>query len=319
MPVNQHIVTVVGGSGFLGRYVVRELAKAGYRVRVICRHPQLAHFLKPAGHVGQIVIQQGDITRPETIKGKLDGSYAVINLVGKLYESGRQSFKNIHKEGAAFLAKEAWQCGAKRFIQVSALGVSEKSRSKYARTKAKGEEAVAKAFDGATIIRPSTLFGPEDDFFNKFARMARFSPVLPLIGGGKTRFQPVYVDDVALAIATCVADPHTHGTIYELGGPKVMRFKEILELVLRETGRKGRLVNLPFSVAKLLAGFTGWLPSPPLTRDQVRLLKSDSVVGPNAKTFADLGITPTHPEMIVPHYLKQYQKRHRTTVEPQHG
>lgn len=310
MAKHQQIVTVVGGTGFIGRYVVQSLAKAGYTIRVISRSPELALRLKTAGHVGQIVLQKGDITRPETLAGKLDGSFAVINLVGIMSQSGRQSFSNVHVKGAETLARLAAQAGASRFVQLSALSADKIHPAAYGRSKAEGEAAVRAAFPGATILRPSVVFGPEDDFFNRFASLARFAPALPLIGGGKTRFQPVYAVDVANAAVQSLQVENAPGQTYELGGPGVYTFKDILTYILAETRqRKTRLVSLPFACAGLMAALTGWLPGAPLTSDQVKLLKRDSVVGPDALGFADLGITPATVEAIVPTYLARYRSK----------
>ncbi len=297
------IITVVGGSGFLGRYVVHRLAGQGYVIRVLCRHPSEATFLKPAGNVGQIVPDYADLAKPESLKGKVDNSAAVINLVGILYESGKHSFSRIHAQGAEKLAKLAKEAGVPRFVQVSALGVSKASNSTYARTKLAGEEAVRGVYPNATILRPSVLFGAEDNFFNQFARMSQFSPALPAIGGGETKFQPVYVDDVAQAITTVLERRDTAGKTYELGGPKVFTFKEILQYIGEVTGQKRALVPIPYSVAGLMGSITQLLPNPMLTSDQVRLLKYDNIVSEEALTFADLGITPTPVEAVVPEYL----------------
>lgn len=309
MTIRQEVITVVGGTGFLGRYVVRELAKAGYTIRVIARHPENGLHLKTAGHIGQVVLQQGDITRPDTLAGKFDGSYAVINLVGALYERGRQNFTALHSQGAERLAKLAAKAGAKRFIHISAIGVDKSQNAKYARTKANGEKAVKAAFESATIIRPGILFGAEDNFYNQFARMATYSPALPLIGGGKTRFQPVFVADVARAVAHAVNTPDTAGETYELGGPRVYTFREIMEYILHETRRSRPLVSLPFGVASLLGVAGECMPTPLLTRDQVRLFKYDNVADREAQTFADMGIQPTAVEMVVPGYLARYRNR----------
>lgn len=309
MTLKQQVVTVVGGTGFLGRYVVRELVRAGYTVRVLCRDPEAGLFLKTAGHIGQVVLQKGDITRPATLAGKLDGSYAVVNLVGALYERGRQNFAALHSQGAERLAKEAAKVGAQRFIHISAIGVDKSQNAKYARTKANGEKAVKAAFEGATILRPSIIFGAEDKFYNQFACMARISPALPLIGGGKTRFQPVFVADVARAVAACVKDPATAGQTYELGGPRVYSFREILEYILAETNRHRPLVNLPFGVASIVGAVGELLPTPVLTRDQVQLLKYDNVVDRDAKTLSSLGIQPMSVEMVVPEYLARYRAK----------
>jgi len=309
MAQKQEVVTVVGGTGFLGRYVVRELAKAGYTVRVIARNPDQGLHLKTAGHVGQVVLQKGDITRPETLAGKFAGSCAVINLVGALYERGRQNFAALHAQGAERLAKEAAKVGAERFVHVSAIGVNKSQNAKYARTKANGEKAVMAAFPNATILRPSIIFGAEDNFYNQFAQMASVAPALPLIGGGKTRFQPVFVADVARAVVATLRNSKTRGEVYELGGPRVYSFREILEYVLSQTQRKRYLANLPFGAAMLVGAVGEWMPTPLLTRDQVQMLKYDNLVDRDAKTLADLGITPTPVEMVVPAYLARYRKR----------
>lgn len=303
-------ITIVGGTGFLGRYAVRRLARAGYRLRIIARRPDAALRLKTAGDVGQIVLMQGDITRPESLHGKLENSYAVINLVGILFESGRQKFAPVHTKGAETLAQLAKAARVERFIQVSALGADKASGSQYARSKLLGESAVLQAFPDATLLRPSVMFGPEDNFYNQFARMAVFSPALPLIGGGHTRFQPVYVDDVARAIETCLTRAEVRGHIYELGGPRIYTFREILDYILRVTGRHAKLMTLPYPAASLMGTMGELMPRPPLTRDQVKLLKFDNVVSPNARTFANLGIEPKAAEEIVPGYLARFAKLH---------
>ncbi len=305
---SQRIITLVGGTGFVGRYVVKRLARAGYLVRVISRNPDKALHLKTAGTPAQIVLTYGDLSKPETLEGKLTGSYAVVNLVGIMFESGRQNFATIHAQGAEKLAKLAKAAGAEAFIHLSAIGVDRAMKSKYARTKATGEQAVLAAFPGATILRPGIIFGPEDGFYNKFAAMAVFSPFLPLIGGGKTRFQPVYVGDVAQAIFETIEDESVRGKIYELGGPSVYTFREILENILAIIDRKRLLLPVPFGLASLLGFFTELLPNPPLTRDQVRLLEVDNVVGEEAKTLADLGVSPTGAEIVVPEYLSRFRK-----------
>ncbi|MBM3617189.1 MAG: complex I NDUFA9 subunit family protein [Alphaproteobacteria bacterium] len=311
MTKQQQIVTVVGGTGFIGRYVVQSLARAGYTVRVICRNPALSLRVKTAGHVGQVVLQYGDITRPKTLEGKLDGSFAVVNLVGVLKESGRNRFDSVHTEGAKSLASLAASAGVKRFVQISSL-TGENPASSYGRTKAAGEAAVFEAFPDAVVLRPSVVFGPEDEFFNRFAAMARISPALPLIGGGKTRFQPVYVVDVAQAVVNSLR-PEAKGKVFELVGPRVYSFKEILQYILEVTNRpKTRLASLPFCFAGLAAAFTGWLPGAPLTSDQVKQLRSDSVASKGAKGFAELGITPASVESIVPTYLARYRGKDTT-------
>lgn len=301
-------VTVVGGTGFLGQYVVRNLANAGYLVTVISRYPTQAEELKVCGDVGQVTLVAGDIRNVAAFTNILEQSWAVVNLVGVLYESGKQNFNNLHAEGAGNLAKAASKAGVERFIQISALGVDEASNSKYANTKHDGEKAVLKHFPDATILRPSVLFGEEDNFFNQFARMACWSPALPLIGGGKTRFQPVYVGDVAEAVCVALEHNNTQGRIYELGGPRVYSFKQILHYICNVTGKKRWYVPLPFWAAKLKATFLQMLPNPLLTRDQVRLLKTDNVVHDSAKNFEHLGIVPRGIDEVVPSYLARFAK-----------
>ncbi len=306
--MKQKVITVVGGTGFLGRYIVKLLAQQGYIIRVIARHPEAALHLKMAGDVGQVVLMGGNLAKPETLADKLAGSYAVINLVGVLYEGGRQRFGTLHANGAEKLAQMAKAAGAQRFIQISALGVDKATTSHYARTKLLGEKAVLTAFPEATILRPSVVFGPEDNFYNQFARMAAFAPALPLIGGGKSCFQPVYVYDVANAVLSCLSKPQTKGQTYELAGPHVYSFKQILEYIMATAGKKRPLVRIPFAIASLMGLFAEWLPVPPITRDQVRLLKYNNVATAGAQGFAQLGIHPTAVEMVVPEYLARYHK-----------
>jgi len=282
-------VTVIGGTGFLGRYVVKLLAERGYQIRVIARDAESDHRIKTAGDVGQITLVSGDITRPESLKGKLNNSFAVINLAGILFERGSQTFNAVHAEGPAKLAELARQVDAERFIHVSAIGADSAGRSKYARSKAVGENAVKAAFLQATILRPSIIFGTEDMFFNKFAALACLMPFLPLIGGGLTRFQPIYVLDVAQAVMAVLERDNVQGKTFELGGPKIYSFREILEFIGKTTGRGRPLVSIPFAVAGAAATFTGLLPDPPLTRDQVKLLRNDNVTGGTAKKTLRFG------------------------------
>lgn len=306
MAEKHKVITIIGGTGFIGRYVVKRLAKSGYRIRVIVRNPDAALALKTAGDPGQIALISGNIAKPETLSGKLTGSYAVINLAGILFEKGGQSFNAIQANGAEQLAKMAANAGVERFIHISALGVDKASGSNYARTKLLGEKAVQAAFPTATILRPSIVFGAEDNFFNQFASLARFTPALPLIGGGKTRFQPVYVDDVAAAIEQILLRPESKGHIYELGGPKTYSFKELLKFITTTIYKSRALVNMPFGLASAVGAVNELLPHPIITRDQVKLLKHDNVVSPTAYTFAHLGITPHTVEAIVPHYLARF-------------
>jgi len=301
-------VTVFGGSGFVGRYLVKRLAEAGTRVRVAVRDPEAAAFLKPMGDVGQVAPMQGNIRDRDSIRRAVEGAEAVVNCVGILYERGRQRFDGIHMRGAALVAEAAREAGATRFVQVSALGAAADSPARYSRSKYAGEQAVLQAFPGASIVRPSVIFGPEDQFFNRFAAMARLAPALPLIGGGTTRFQPVYVGDVAEAIMRILADPATAGETYELGGPRIYTLRQIFELVLAETGRRRLLLPLPTAVARLQAMVLQFLPQPPLTPDQVALLGVDNVVGEDAKGLAALGISPHAAEAVVGSYLGRFRR-----------
>lgn len=305
----QHIISVIGGTGFLGRYVVRQLAREGYCVQVISRDPSKGAALKPSGDVGQIVPIAGDITHIGPLHDALHRSWAVVNLTGILYEKGRQNFTALHATGPEKLAQAAAGADVSRFIHVSSLGIDKAMGSQYARTKALGEKAVQAAFPTATILRPGVIFGPEDNFFNQFAAMASLSPALPLIGGGRTRFQPVYVGDVAKAVVACLKTTDSEGQIYELGGPQIYTFKEILEYICHVTGRKRRLVNVPFGMASGMGTVAELFPTPPLTRDQVRLLRHDNVVSPNAKGLAALGISATAIDVVVPEYLERFKKR----------
>jgi uncharacterized protein YbjT (DUF2867 family) len=305
----QGLVTVFGGSGFLGRYVVRALAKDGLRIRVAMRRPHLAPELRVMGDVGQIELVQANVRHPDSVARALDGAEAAINLVGLLYERGRQRFDALHVEAAKTVAEAAAAQGATRFIQVSAIGAGAGSPSHYARTKAEGEAAVLGAFPTATIVRPSILFGEEDDFFNRFAGMVALSPALPLIGGGKTKFQPVYAGDVGVAIANAL-NTAAPANLYELGGPGVYTFKALMELVLKETQYRRGLVPIPFSLAEplgMLGQLLAFTPfAPPITRDQVELLKFDNVAaGPG---LSALGVTATPLESILPTYLWKYRR-----------
>lgn len=305
------LVTIFGGSGFLGRHVVRALAKRRYRIRVAVRRPELAGHLQPLGGVGQIHAVQANIRDPRSVETAIRDAGAVINLVGILFQRGRQRFDPVHVQGSERVALSAAAFGA-RMVHVSAIGADENSSSIYARTKALGEKSVLAAVPQATIFQPSILFGPEDDFFNRFAAMARISPVLPLVGGGTTRFQPVFAGDVAEAIAAAVEGKARPGTIYELGGPGVRSFRELMEFVLATIERKRLLIPLPFALAKLQASILQFLPKPPLTPDQVELLKYDNVVSEQAeqegRTLAGLGISPVSIEAIVPTYLWRFRK-----------
>ncbi|ASP85717.1 MULTISPECIES: complex I NDUFA9 subunit family protein [Sinorhizobium] len=306
------LVTIFGGSGFVGRHVVRALAKRGYRIRVAVRRPDLAGHLQPLGNVGQISFSQANLRYRRSVDRAVDGADHVINCVGVLFESGRNTFEAVQDFGARAVAEAARATGA-TLTHISAIGADANSESSYARTKGRAEAAILETLPAAVILRPSIIFGPEDGFFNKFAEMARFSPVLPLIGGGNTRFQPVYVTDVAEAVARSVDGKLTGGTIYELGGPQVLSFRECLDIMLKTIDRKRSFVSLPFGIASLMGSVASLVPfiTPPLTADQVVLLKSDNVVSAKAeaegRTLAGIGIEPTMLESILPTYLVRYR------------
>jgi NADH dehydrogenase len=305
------LVTVYGGSGFLGRHVVRALAKRHYRIRVAVRRPELAGHLQPLGRVGQIHAVQANLRHAASVEAVARDAQVLVNLVGILFERGRQGFQAVHAYGAEQVALAASAHGA-RLVHVSAIGADPSSPSAYARTKADAEKLVLAALPSASIMRPSILFGPEDDFFNRFAALARLSPALPLVGGGLTRFQPVFVGDVARAIADAVDGTTRAGTIYEFGGPDVRTFKELMQFVLRTIERRRLLVPLPFFLAKMQAAILQYFPKPPLTPDQVELLRVDNVVSEAAKaelrTLQGLGIEPETIEAIVPSYLWRFRK-----------
>lgn len=321
--MSRRVATVIGGSGFIGRHVVRRLAADGWVVRVAVRDPEAANFLKPMGDVEQIVCVRTDIGDPDSVRRAVQGAEAVVSLVGILYERGRRTFQAIHVEGAATVARAAAEAGCAALVHVSALGADPQSRSAYARSKAAGEAAVKAAFPKATILRPSVVFGPEDDFFNRFARLSSFTPVLPVytrdglklhglsidfFGSGGPKFQPVYVGDVAESVMAALRDPRGHGgKTYELGGPTVYSMKRIMELVLQFTDRRRLLVPLPFAVGRIQAAFLKYLPSPPLTPDQMRLMETDNVLAGGAPGLEALGVAATNAEAILPQYLARYR------------
>lgn len=299
-------VTVFGGTGFIGRYVVNRLAQAGAVVKVVTRHRQSAYFLRPAGTTGQIVPVASIYGGPEEIDRLVQGSDMVVTCLGILSEKGQQTFVRVHQEIPTWIASACARRGVQRLIHISALGI-ETNAARYALTKLAGEKSVLSAFPAATILRPSLVFGTEDNFFNLFARLAKFAPVLPIFGGGKTRFQPVYVGDVADAVAVALTRPETSGQIYELGGPEILSFRSLLEKISRETRRHRPLISIPWGVARPMAACLGLLPRPPLTNDQITSLQSDSIVGRGAKTLENLGITPTALAVVLPTYLDQYR------------
>ncbi|KLN62678.1 3-beta hydroxysteroid dehydrogenase [Kiloniella spongiae] len=302
------VVTVFGGSGFLGRYVVSKLARAGWHVRLAVRDSAQSSFLTCCGDVGCVTSVYTNVGDRASLEQAIRGSSAVVNLIGILFEGGKQRFDYLHNKLPGMIAEIAEMNGVPAFVQVSAIGADVSSASAYGRSKGEGEVAVLGAFPMASILRPSIVFGPEDDFFNRFARMMSLSPFLPLVGGGVARFQPVYVGDVAEVIVKCVEQADEYGgRVYELGGPRVLSFRDCLDLLQRYTGRSRRYLALPFSVAYLQAIFMELLPQPPLTRDQLKMLKNDNVVAESAAGFGVFGISPVDAEVILPTYLGVYQ------------
>jgi uncharacterized protein YbjT (DUF2867 family) len=307
----QGLVTVFGGSGFIGTQVVRALAKRGLRVRAAVRRPWRGYRLRMLGDVGQIEVAQANLRVPSSVERALDGAEACVNLVGVIAERGRQGFQSVHAMGAQTVAEAAARAGVRRLVQISALGASADAGSKYARSKAAGEAAARAAMPAAVILRPSIVFGPEDAFFNRFARMATLSPVLPLIGGGQTRFQPVFVGDVADAVVGGLLDEGTSGQTFELGGPGVFTFGALMRLMLKEIGRNALLIPVPFPVARLIGAagdLQAMVTAPVLTSDQVAQLRTDNVVSDGALGLSALGVAPTALQPILPTYLYRYRK-----------
>jgi uncharacterized protein YbjT (DUF2867 family) len=305
------LVTVFGGSGFIGRRVVRALANRGYRIRVAVRRPELAGYLRPMGRVGQVQAVQANLRYPDSVAAAVRDADIVVNLVAIPFEWGRQRFDAIMVKGAETVAQAASAVGAS-LVHMSAIGAATDSPSHYGRAKGEGERLVLAANRSATIMRPSIVFGPEDDFFNRFAALARLAPALPLVGGGHTRFQPAFAGDIGEAIAKAVDGDTKPGTIYELGGPDVRSFKELMQFVLATIERRRLLVPIPFRLMKFKAAFLQYLPQPPITPDQVELLKSDNVVSDEARrdgrTLEGLGILPESMAAIVPTYLWRFRK-----------
>ena len=321
--MKSRLITVFGASGFVGGYVVKRLAKQGYLVRAAVRDPSGASFLKPMGDVGQVTPVQANIRNKESIIKVIDGSDGVINLVGIFRQIGKQRFDAVHCRGAKNVAQAAADIGSKFLVHVSALGASLRAPSMYSKTKAAGEKAVKEAFPNATIIRPSVVFGPQDDFFNRLAALACFTPVMPVLGcphpkynagkldffgNGGTLFQPVYAGDVADAIVQTIENDAFKGKVCELAGPEVLSFKELIEKILHNTGRRNLLIPVPFRLASIVAFFAELLPVPPLTRDQIILLKNNSVLDDGANGFLPFNITPTSVDVMLPSYLDKYCK-----------
>ena len=300
------VATVFGASGFIGRYVVKRLAAAGHVVRAAGTDSRSAEFLRPMGRVGQVVPWFGPITDDSAVARAVEGASLVVNLVGVLAEARPGQFAALHGEGAGRVARLSAAAGALRLVQVSAIGADAQSPSAYGRSKAQGEAAVRAAFPAATILRPSLVFGAEDQFFNRFAGMARILPVMPVISGD-SRFQPVYVGDVADAILAGLTLPDAAGGLYELGGPEVLTFRAILAWILKETQRRRPLLEIPMGIARLQAAIAERIPGKPFTRDQLTMLSRDNVVTPGARDLASLGIVPTPFEAVVPAYLDRYR------------
>jgi NADH dehydrogenase len=310
--LREEMITVFGGSGFVGRYVVRALVKKGYRVRVATRRPHLALDMKVTGVVGQVQLMQANVRNPASVARAVSGAHGVVNLVGILAEGGKQRFASLQAKGAQNIAEAAVEAGVQRFVQISAIGADADSDSRYAATKAEGEAAVKAAFPGAVILRPSIIFGTEDEFFNRFANMARYAPALPLPGGGKMKMQPVFAGDVAASVAASIENTAISG-VYELGGPRTYTYRELMEFILKTIDRPRFLVPVPMfamSLIGLAAEIAAILPfvQPVLTRDQVTLLGEDNVVASDAHGIGDLGITPETIESIVPVYLERYRR-----------
>jgi NADH dehydrogenase len=324
--MTRRVVTVFGASGFIGRALVRKLTERGYVVRAAVRDPVAAEILRPMGDVGQVNLLRVDIRDPARVRAAVEGATAVVNLVGILAESGGRTFRSIHVDGAAAVAQAAAEAGVASLVHLSALGASKDSPSAYARTKAEGEAAVLAAFPKAVILRPSVVFGADDNFFNRFAQMARMAPALPVFtrdglklachdgmatfdfyGSGGPVFQPVWVGDVAQAIVTGLTDPELAGKTFELGGPRRYSFKELMELVLAATERHPLLLPVPFWCARLMAKFLQFVPGKPLTPDQVRLMETDNVVRGGKPGLAEMGIAPKSADDIVPAYLQRYK------------
>lgn len=300
------VATVFGGSGFIGRYIVKRLAKKGFVVRVGVRDPERALFLKPMGAVGQVVPLHASLAVEATMRRAVEGADLVVNAVGLLSERRPGDFQRIHADAVGALGRLASEAGVARLAHISAIGADPQAASRYAATKGIGEGLLRAAYPGATILRPSLVFGPEDALFNRFGAMARISPLMPVICGD-TRFQPVYVGDVADAVMAALARPDAAGATYELGGPQIWRFRELLSYILKETGRHRRMIDVPIGMARLQARVMEMLPGKPLTRDQLLMLQQDNVANPEMQGLKELGIVPTPVELVVPAYLRRFQ------------
>jgi len=307
MQNNQKIIAIFGAGGFLGKHLMRQLTKLGYRIKVATRNPYLKGYLKPLGNPGQIELFKTNIFDPEDVKRVLKNCDLVINLIGILYETKKQKFNLIHSQFPYLLSKLCSELEIKNLVHVSALGAKEKHISKYAQSKFEGEKNIQDTFKPSVILRPSIVFGPEDKFFNTFASIAQFSPFLPLIGGGRTKFTPIYVGDVAKAIVKALELNNSKPKIYELGGPENYSFKELMEILLTEIKKKRFLISVPFAFAKFQSYFLQMMPNPLLTPDQVELLKYNNVVSGDYPTLKDLGITGTKIQNILPKYIYRFR------------
>lgn len=301
-------VTVFGGSGFIGRAIVRALAQQGLQIRVACRRPELAEVTKTAGDVGQVVLVRANLRMPQSIAVAIAGSQAVVNATGISFQKGRQKYQSVHVAGARAIADAATAAGVKRLIHISGIGADNRSsHNAFIRSKVEGEGAIVAGFPAATILRPSVVFGPDDKFFNRLAQAAIKAPFMPLVGNGKARVQPVYDADVGRAVVAVLERPATASSVFELGGPRIYTYREIAVLTLREIDRTKSIVSMPAALLKLAGFFAEFLPSPPITRDQVELMIHDNVVREGAQTFGSLGIVPTAVEPILPIYLDRYR------------
>ena len=307
MQNNQKIIAIFGAGGFLGKHLMRELTKLDYRVKVATRNPYLKGYLKPLGSPGQIELFKTNIFDQESVKQVLKNCDLAINLVGILYETRKQKFNQIHSQFPHLLSNLCNELGTKNLIHVSALGVRERHTSQYMQSKLQGEKNIQDNFKPSVILRPSVVFGPEDKFFNTFASIAQFSPVLPLIGGGKTKFVPIYVGDVAKAVVKTLDLNNSEPEIYELGGPKNYSFKELMEILLIEIKKKRFLIPIPFGMAKFQSYFLQMMSNPLLTPDQVEILKYNNIVSGDYPTLKDLGITGTAIQSILPKYIYRFR------------
>jgi len=306
--MKQKIATIFGATGFIGRHLIRRLTEKDFRIIVATRSPYLHGYLKPLGDPGQIDLERVNLFDEKTLKVLLKNSNVVVNLVGILYETRKQKFENIHSKFPELLSKLCNEHGIEKFIHLSALGINEDVKSMYMRTKLQGEKNILNNFDNSIILRPSIVFGPEDKFFNQFASLSQFLPFLPLIGGGQTKFQPIYVGDVAKAIATILETEEIDNKIYELGGAEIFTFQQLMNILLKEIQKRRFLIPIPFSIAKFMARILQLFPKPLITTDQIEMLKEDNVVSNNYGTLRDLNIEPTTIESILPHYIYRFRK-----------